>query len=73
MQVDQVRREHVNAEQLTEDLRFFARGFRQPLRGVVHDCAQAIAVRLDLLDECENSDLIAEIGLQSDGAALTQP
>lgn len=72
MQVDQVGRQHVHAEQLLEGFGLMAECLVQPGRGVVHDGAQAVGVLLEQIDEGQDARFAGEIGRQADGTALPQ-
>jgi hypothetical protein len=72
VQVDQVRREHVQVEHAREGFGLAGRGFGQPFGRVVHDGAQAVGVGFQRFDEGENPGFAGEIGEQADGTQIAQ-
>ncbi|MNN38180.1 hypothetical protein D3C81_1521640 [compost metagenome] len=59
-------------EHAREGFGFAARGFGQPLGGVVHDGAQAVGVGFQFGDEGENRGFAGKVGEQAEGAQIAQ-
>ena len=72
VQVDQVGREHVHAEQLLERFGFVAGRLGDPVRGVVDDRSQAVGMLPEGPDEGEDAGLAGEVGVQGQRAGLAQ-